>query len=125
MPVWRCRSRPSGPWAGGALFSQLEGGLADADPGAELEGRRLGEPVGADVGPVRRAEVLDEPLVAGAGDPGVPGGDVVVVEADGGVGASADEDRRLVERDGLTVVGALHDRHVRRSTARPPRGLAA
>jgi hypothetical protein len=64
------------------LLLQLEGRLADPDPGAELEGGGLGEPLGADVGAVGGAEVLDVERLPGAADAGVPRGDVVVVEAD-------------------------------------------
>src|SRR5919112_6461206 len=78
------------------LLLQLEDGLADPDLGAEGDGRGLGDPGAADVGAVRGAEVLDEPLVARRRDPGVPGGHVVVVEADRRVGATADQDRRLL-----------------------------
>ena len=67
------------------LLPQLDHRLADTHLRAERERGRLGDPDGPDVGAVGRAEVLDEPLVARRGDPGVPGGDVVVVEADRGV----------------------------------------
>ena len=77
------------------LLPQLEDRLADADLGAERDRGGLGDPDGADVGAVGGAEVLDEPLVAGRRDPGVPGRDVVVVELDARVAAAADEDRRV------------------------------
>ncbi len=72
-------------------------------------GGGLGDPDGADVGAVGGAEVLDEPLVAGGGDPGVPGGDVVVVELDRRVVAAADQDRRLGQAGGGAGVAALGD----------------
>ena len=48
-------------------------------------------------------------------DPGVPGGDVVVVEADRRVVAAADQQRSLVERDGLALVAALEDHDLGRA----------
>ena len=87
------RRRHRGSVVAWSILLQLERGLADPDLDAELERGRLGDPLGADVGAVGGAEVLDVPLVAGAGDAGVPGGDVVVVEPDRGVGAPADQDR--------------------------------
>ena len=90
-------------------FPQLEDGLADPDLGSERDGGGLGDPDGADVGAVGGAEVLDEPLVAGRGDPGVPGRDVVVVELDRRVVAAADQDRRLGQAGGGPGVAALGD----------------
>src|SRR4051794_39012272 len=79
--------RTSGP-----LLPQLEDRLADADLGAERDRRGLGDPDGADVGAVGGAEILDEPLVTGSRDPGMPGRDVVVVEPDPGVAPAPDQD---------------------------------
>ena len=110
---------------GHGLLPQLEDGLADPDLRAEGEGGGLGDADGADVGAVGRPEVLDEPLVAGRGDPGVPGGDVVVVEADRGVGAAADEERRLVEVGALAGVAALDDQDVGGGAAPLARRLGA
>src|SRR6478735_4344120 len=97
---------------GSASLAELHDRLADPDLGPELEGGGLGDATGADVGAVGRAEVLDVPLVARAGDAGVARGDVVVVEADRRVVAAADQQWRLVERDGLTLVAALDDDHL-------------
>src|SRR4051794_6984006 len=105
------------------LLLQLEDRLADAHLGAQRDRGGLGDPHRADVGAVGGAEVLDEPLVAGRGDPGVPGGDVVVVEADRRVVAAADQDRRLVELGAVTGVRALGDQHVGGGAAAPRRRL--
>src|ERR1700710_2618103 len=88
-------------------LAQLQDRLSDADLGAELEGGGLGDAAVADVGAVGGAEVLDEPLRAGVGDAGVPGRDVVVVEADGRIVAAPDQQWRVLERDGLALVAAL------------------
>ena len=110
---------------GSRSLPQLEDRLADADLGAEGDRGRLGDPDGADVGAVGRAEVLDEPLVAGGGDPRVPGADVVVVEPDRRVAAAADEDRCLVELGALADVAALGDDDVGRAAAALRRRLLA
>src|SRR4051812_42239373 len=93
-------------------LAQLQDRLADADLRAEGERRGLGDPHRADVGAVGGAQVLDEPLVPARGDPGVAGGDVVVVEPDGRVAAAADQDGRLRQVGALARVGPVHDQHV-------------
>ena len=89
------------------LLPELEDRLADADLGAHGDRGRLGDPHRADEGAVGGAEILDEPLVAGGRDPGVSGGDVVVVEPDRRVAAAADQDRARREVGALADVGAL------------------
>src|SRR6478752_8630640 len=108
---------------GSASLAELHDRLADPDLGPELERGGLRDATGADVGAVGRAEVLDVPLVARAGDAGVAGGDVVVVEADRGVVPAADQERGLVERHGLALVAALDDDHLGGSTAAGLAGL--
>ena len=54
----------------------------------------------------------------------MPGRDVVVVEPDGGVGAAADQDRRLVEVGALADVRALDDEDVGGAAAALGRLLA-
>src|SRR3954449_9378389 len=93
-------------------LAQLQDRLPDADLGAELEGGGLGDAAVADVGAVGGAEVLDEPLLTGAGDAGVPGGDVVVVETDRRVVAAPDQQGRVLQGDGLALVAALDDHHL-------------
>jgi hypothetical protein len=98
-------------------LAQLQDRLADPDLGAERDRGGLRDADGPDVGAVGGPEVLDEPLVAGGGDPGVPRGDVVVLEADRGVGAAPDQDRGVVERGGGAVVGAGRDDDLGRGAA--------
>ena len=83
----------------------------------------LVDPDRADVGAVGGAEVLDEPLVAAGGDPGVPGRHVVVVELDRGVGTAADQDRRVLQLGALAGVAALDHQDVRGGAAALRRGL--
>src|SRR3954451_7525251 len=111
--------------SGPPLLPQLEDRLADADLGAERDRGGLGDPDGADVGAVGGAEVLDEPLVTGGRDPGVPGRDVVVVELDAGIAAAPDQDRRLVELGALAGVAALGHQHVGRAATALGWGLPA
>src|SRR5690606_36655969 len=91
--------------------------LPDPHLAAEVERDGLVDALGAEEGAVGGAEVLDEPGVAGGGDPGVPGGDVVVVEPDRGVAAPTDQQRRVVEGDRLPGVGTLADVDVRGGAA--------
>src|SRR6478609_3684284 len=99
-------------WSLIRLLPELQDRLADADLGPEGDRRGLGDAHGADERAVGGAEVLDEPLVAGGGDPRVPRRDVVVVEADRGVGAAADEHRRLGQLGAGADVRPGGDDHV-------------
>src|SRR6478752_1528018 len=73
---------------------QLEDRLADAQRRAHLDRTRAGQLVAADVRAVGRAEVLDEPAVAGRVgiDAAVPAGRIVVVEDERALRVAPDED---------------------------------
>ena len=71
---------------------------ADPDGHARLDaGRGSVDPVAAEEGAVRRAQVLDEPAAVLREDPGVPPRGVVVVEHQRALRGAADEHRRLAE----------------------------
>ena len=70
---------------GHRLLLQLEGRLADVDR-APRDGGRLGEPPRADVRAVSSSRGPRREGAVRLADPGVAGGDVVVVEPDRGVG---------------------------------------
>ena len=81
----RRRSWPrSGAWSAGVIASppQLDDPSCRAGPGARPTGAGAGDALAAEVGAVGAADVLDEPLLTVGGEPGVPGGHVVVVEPD-------------------------------------------
>ena len=114
------RGVPEAQWCRGhrqaALFPQLEGGLSDANLRTELKRRRLREPLRTDIGAVRGPEVLHEPLLVRHRDPGMPGGDVVVVEADRRIAAATDQEWCIVERDPLAGISPVDDRDVGRGS---------
>src|SRR5687767_12568150 len=88
---------------------QLDDGLAEPDLDAQAHRHRAGDALAAEVRAVRAADVLDEPLLPVGGEPGVPGGHVVVVEPDARVGAAPEQDRLVAERNALAGVGTGDD----------------
>src|SRR5437763_1585964 len=59
--------RPRLMWC--ASLAELQHRLADADLGAERHGNGIGDALPAEVGPVRRAEILEDPLVVAGDEP--------------------------------------------------------
>src|SRR6188768_1025236 len=78
---------------------QLENALAHADGCTRRDGRRGLDALVRHVCPVRRPEVLDEPLTALREDPRVPRRRVVVVQDERAAGRAADEHGRRAQRD--------------------------
>src|ERR1044072_1329550 len=111
---WRpCCSETATP----ALLLQVtELVLADLDLVAVGEPVRL-DPATVDVGAVERAAVVDVEAVAPPHQQGVVAGDGDVVEEDAGVGAAADADPVLVDREALAGAAAAGADHQRRAAA--------
>ena len=84
---------------GSGYFRSSTDGLADPDGHADLDRRRADDLGAVEVGAVRGAHVLDEPLAVAGEHPRVPAGDVVVVEHDRRVLRATHRDCGFAEPD--------------------------